>query len=98
MSYSLKVLGLLYSDPKGKQLLELVLGFYPLQPNRQVLKNTLLILQRQGLIEVDPRLGRRHYIYRITDKGKTYFQKRYLPIRLIEETKIKPFHQEGDVT
>jgi DNA-binding PadR family transcriptional regulator len=98
MSYSLKVLGLLYSDPKGKQLWELVLGFYPLQPNRQVLKNTLLTLQRQGLIEVDPRFGRRHYIYRITDKGKIYFQKRYLPIRLIEETKIKPFHQEGDVT
>jgi len=98
MNYPLKILGLLYNDPKGKQLWELIVAFLPFQINRQVLKNTLLSLRKEGLIEVDRRLGRKHYIYRISSQGKVFFERNYLPLRLIEETKIKPLQKESDVT
>jgi DNA-binding PadR family transcriptional regulator len=95
MNYPLKILGLLYSDPKGKQLWELIAGFLPFQVNRQVLKNTLLALRRDGLIDVDKRLKWGHYVYKITSKGKQYFEEQYIPLRLIEETKIR--HRVGEV-
>jgi DNA-binding PadR family transcriptional regulator len=96
MTYPLKILALLYNDPKGKQLWEIRLGFHPLEPNYQVLRNTLVHLQRKGLIEADKRLGHRHYIYKITDQGKKYFEEHYIPLRLIEETRIK--QSMGEVT
>jgi len=96
MTYPLKILALLYNDPKGKQLWEIRLGFYPLEPNYQVLRNALVSLHKKGLIEVDRKLGHKHFIYRITDKGKKYFEEHYIPLRLIEETKIK--QSVGDVT
>jgi DNA-binding PadR family transcriptional regulator len=89
MTYPLKILALLYNDPKGKQLWEIRIGFRPLEPNYQVLRNTLVFLHKKGLIEVDRKLGHKHYIYKITDLGKQYFEKNYIPIRLIEETKIR---------
>jgi DNA-binding PadR family transcriptional regulator len=95
MTYPLRVLGLLYSDPKGKQLWEIKLGFHPLEPNFQVLRNTLQSLKRRGLIEQDRKLGTRHFVYKITPKGKEFFERNYLPLRLIEETKIKPSIQGG---
>jgi len=96
MTYPLKILALLYNDPKGKQLWEIRLGFHPFEPNYQVLRNTLVFLHKKGLIEVDRRLGHKHFIYRITDKGKKYFEEHYIPLRLIEETKIK--QSVGEVT
>jgi DNA-binding PadR family transcriptional regulator len=98
MNYPLKILGLLYNDPKGKQLWELIAGFLPFQVNRQVLKNTLLSLRKEELIRIDPKSVRRHFIYTITPKGKVFFERNYLPLRLIEETKIKPLQKESDVT
>ena len=97
MTYSLRILGLLYSDQKGKQLWEIKIGFHPLEPNFQVLRNTLQALKKRGLIEQDKKLGSRHFIYKITDKGKQYFERNYLPLRLIEETKIKPSIQGGEL-
>jgi DNA-binding PadR family transcriptional regulator len=95
MNYPLKILGLLYNDPKGKQLMGLVVGCFPFQINRQVLKNTLLKLRRDGLIDVDKRLGWGHYVYKITNEGKEYFEQEYLPLKLIEETRIR--HCVGEV-
>jgi DNA-binding PadR family transcriptional regulator len=89
MTYPLKILALLYNDSKGKQLWEIRLGFRPLEPNYQVLRNTLVFLHKKGLIEVDRRLGHKHYIYKITDLGKQYFEKNYIPLKLIEEIKIR---------
>jgi DNA-binding PadR family transcriptional regulator len=96
MTYPLKILALLYNDPKGKQLWEIRLGFHPFEPNYQVLRNTLVFLHKRGLIEVDRKLGHKHFIYRITDKGKKYFEEHYIPLRLIEETKIK--RSMGEIT
>ena len=96
MTYPLKILGLLYNNPKGLQVWEIRLSFYPLEPNYQVLRNTLQSLKKRGLIEQDRRFGKRHYIYRITDLGKKYFEEHYIPLRLIEETKIK--QSVGEVT
>jgi DNA-binding PadR family transcriptional regulator len=89
MTYPLKILALLYNDPKGKQLWEIRIGFHPFEPNYQVLRNTLVFLHKKGLIEVDRRLGHKHYIYKITDLGKQYFEKNYIPLKLIEEIKIR---------
>jgi DNA-binding PadR family transcriptional regulator len=89
MTYTLKILGLLYKNPKGLQVWEIRLGFYPLEPNFQVIRNTLQSLKKRGLIEQDRRLGSRHFVYRITDLGKKYFEEHYIPLRLIEETKIR---------
>jgi DNA-binding PadR family transcriptional regulator len=49
------------------------------------------------LIEQDRRLGSRHFIYKITDKGRKYFEEHYIPLKLVE-TKIKPLQKESDVT
>jgi DNA-binding PadR family transcriptional regulator len=96
MTYPLKILGILYNDSKGKQLWEIRLSFHPFEPNYQVLRNTLVFLQRRGLIVADKRLGHKHYIYKITELGRKYFEKHYIPLKLIEETKIK--QSVGDVT
>jgi DNA-binding PadR family transcriptional regulator len=96
MTYPLKILALLYNDPKGKQLWEIRLGFHPFEANYQVLRNNLVFLQRRGLIVADKKLGHKHFIYRITDQGKKYFEEHYIPLRLIEETKIK--QSVGEVT
>ena len=89
MTYPLKILALLYNDPKGKQLWQIRLGFHPLEPNYQVLRNNLVFLQRRGLIVADKRLGHKHFVYKITDQGRRYFEEHYIPLRLIEETKIR---------
>ena len=74
---------------------EIKIGFYPLEPNYQVLRNALVYLQKKGFVTVDKRLGHRHYNYKITSEGRKYFEEHYIPLKLIEQNRIKPSIQGG---